>query len=268
MISQDLDSLNNTLNNKLEKLNLLMNKIHHESDDKTSNKIKDLKLKINSIQSVIDTLSSSILTGTNNLAILQDKLEVNEKNIEKYNSFISQKNILDESLSDYQIISQGFSPTGVPNRIIYNILDLFQINANSWLNKIKPGLEIQFIITKDKKGKEEDTFDIKFFENSLELDSSELSGGQEFVIRWALKMGLKDTIENGVPKFKLLCFDEIDERLDEASSSAFISIIKELEKDYKVLIITHKDKLKEKFNHVIMVNNESGLGSSAKVITT
>lgn len=267
MIDSDIESFTNTLNSKTEKYQTLMDKLSQECDDKTSIKITDLKNKINSTQSIIDSLASSILTGTNNLAILQDKLEVNDKNIEKYNSFASQKNILEESLSNYQLVCQGFSPTGVPNRIIYNILDLFQINTNIWLNKIKPGLEIQFIITKDKKGKEEDTFDIKFFENSLELDSSELSGGQEFVIRWALKMGLKDTIENGVPKFKLLCFDEIDERLDEASSSAFISIIKELEKDYKVLIITHKDKLKEKFNHVIMVNNEGSLGSIAKVVS-
>ncbi len=63
-------------------------------------------------------IESSILIGTNNLAVLKDKIEVNDKNIEKYNSFLSQKDILEESLSNYQVILQGFSPTGVPNRII------------------------------------------------------------------------------------------------------------------------------------------------------
>lgn len=266
MLDDELSSLNNSLHLTNEKYKSLTDKIEQSSDADLSNKIKDVKLKIQAVKENINKLDSTILTGTNNLAILNDKLEVNNKNIEKYEFFISQKTILEELLSNYQMVLQGFSPIGVPNRIIYNILDSFQSNTNIWLNKIKPGLEIQFLISKDKKGKEEDTFDIKFFENSLELDSSELSGGQEFVIRWALKMGLKDTIENGVPKFKLLCFDEIDERLDEASSTAFMSIIKELEKTYKVLVITHKDKLKERFNHAILVNNEGSLGSIAEVI--
>jgi len=266
MIESDLHSLNNTLKLNLEKQKNLSEKLDKQTDEDTSSKLKSLKSEFENVKIVIEKIDNSILTGNNNLAILKDKLDTNEKNIEKYNSFSSQKSLLEEEIETYQVVLQGFSPTGVPNRIIYNILDAFQINTNSWLNKIKPGLEVQFIISKDKKGKEEDTFDIKFFENSLELDSSELSGGQEFVIRWALKMGLKDTVENGVPKFKLLCFDEIDERLDEASSSAFISIIKELEKTYKVLVITHKDKLKEKFNHAIVVNNEGSLGSTAEVM--
>lgn len=268
LLENELLSNNNSLNSLLEKKEILQSKISENSDSDTDNKIKNLKVKVYTTEDNLKKIDASILVGNNNLAILKDKIEVNDKNIEKYNILSSQKNVLEESLSDYQVILQGFSPTGVPNRIIYNILDLFQSNANIWLGKIKPGLEIQFIISKDKKGKEEDTFDIKFFENSLELDASELSGGQEFVIRWALKMGLKDTVENGVPKFQLLCFDEIDERLDEASSNAFISIIKELEKTYKVLVITHKDKLKEKFSHAIMVNNEGSLGSYAEVVTT
>lgn len=267
LLDKDLNSLNNSFNLISDKISALSHELSKKSDKDTSEKLTKLKEKYNNIINENNALNNSIATGTNNLAVLSDKIEVAEKNILKLNAFLSSKSVLEESLSDYQIISQGFSPTGTPNRIIYNILDLFQSNANIWLNKIKPGLEIQFILTKDKKGKEEDTFDIKFFENSLELDASELSGGQEFVIRWALKMGLKDTIENGVPKFKLLCFDEIDERLDEASSSAFISIIKELEKDYKVLVITHKDKLKEKFNYAIMVNNEGSLGSTAQVVS-
>jgi DNA repair exonuclease SbcCD ATPase subunit len=267
LIDKEIQSFNETLNSLQEKISLLNDKISKNINKDVSEKIKNIKEKINIANEQITALNGSILTGTNNLAILKDKIELADKNILKFNAFISSKKSLEDSLNDYQVIAQGFSPTGTPNRIIYNILDLFQSNTNIWLSKIKPGLEIQFIITKDKKGKEEDTFDIKFFENSLELDASELSGGQEFVIRWALKMGLKDTVENGVPKFKLLCFDEIDERLDEASSSAFISIIKELEKDYKVLVITHKDKLKEKFNNAIIVNNEGQLGSIAKVIS-
>jgi len=267
LLDDELVSLENSLHLNNEKYKTVLEKINEISDKDLTSKIQEIKIKYKNTKENIEKLDSTILTGTNNLAILTDKLEVNDKNIEKYNSFLSQKEILEESLSNYQVVLQGFSPTGVPNRIIYNILDSFQTNANIWLNKIKPGLEVQFLISKDKKGKEEDTFDIKFFENSLELDSSELSGGQEFVIRWALKMGLKDTIENGVPKFKLLCFDEIDERLDEASSSAFMSIIKELEKNYKVLVITHKDKLKEKFNHAILVNNEGSLGSIAEVVS-
>lgn len=267
MIEQEIYSLNNSLSSIVDKISSINAKIDKSTDQNLSIKIKEVKEKIHNVNDSLNALDASILTGTNNIAVLKDKIEVADKNILKLKALTSSKDSLEENLSDLQVISQGFSPTGTPNRIIYNILDTFQTNSNFWLGKIKPGLEIQFVISKDKKGKEEDTFDIKFFENSLELDASELSGGQEFVIRWALKMGLKDTVENGLPKFKLLCFDEIDERLDEASSSAFINIIKELEKNYKVLVITHKDKLKEKFNHAIMVNNEGSSGSSAQVIS-
>lgn len=266
-LNTDKISLSSSNDSLSEKINNISSKLEKSLDINISEKISNVKKQINEIELNINALNQSIQVGLNNIAIINNKILENEENIKKYNSFILQKEDLQKRIDDYQIVSKGFSSVGVPNRIIYNILDNFQDKTNDWLGKIMPTLQVQFLTSKNKKGKEEDTFDLKFFENSLELDVSELSGGQEFAIRLALKLGLKDIVENGVPIFKLICLDEVDERLDDSSSAAVLSAIKELEKEYKILLITHKNSLKEKFKNIILVNNNATTGATVKVLS-
>jgi DNA repair exonuclease SbcCD ATPase subunit len=255
-LQQDIFNLQNLLIDKQSNLEILeekqLNDPNLSSDNKT--KILEIKAEIVQLNNSIDAFNKSISQGETNKIILTEKISNNKVSIEKKNDSLLKLKAFDDLKNQLQILQQGFGPLGAPNLVITSILDEFQKNTNYWLSKIRNGLEVQFNISKLKAGVEEDTFNMNFFYNGREFDLSQLSGGQKFIIKISLKLGLIDTLKNKFNiKLNLLCFDEVDEHIDISASKAFFEIIKELEKEYKILIITHKELLKEKFNNYVVV---------------
>ena len=63
-------------------------------------------------------------------------------------------------------------------------------------------------------------------------------------------------------EFKFLLLDEIDQSLDKACVDAFSDIVKTLQKEFTILVITHNDRLKDKFTHGILVRTRQKYGVS------
>ena len=55
-------------------------------------------------------------------------------------------------------------------------------------------------------------------------------------------------------QIKFLLLDEISSSLDKKGLEMFINVVKILGNDMKILVITHDERLKDKFSDVIMVN--------------
>lgn len=258
-LKQDVLNTENLLLDKQANLQILeekqVNNPNLSSDNKK--KIIELKNEINNLNASIEAFQRSISQGETNLIILNEKIANNKVSIEKKIASEEKLKKFEGMKNQLQILQQGFGPLGAPNLVVTSILDEFQKNTNYWLSKLRNSLEVQFNISKIKAGIEEDTFNVNFFYNGQEFDLSQLSGGQKFIIKISLKLGLIDTLENKFNlKMNLLCFDEVDEHIDISASKAFFEIIKELEKENKILIITHKELLKEKFNNYIVVKSD------------
>ena len=56
---------------------------------------------------------------------------------------------------------------------------------------------------------------------------------------------------------KFLLLDEVSSSLDAKGLNMFVNIVERLGDDMKVLIITHDDRLKDKFEDVIMVEKSN-----------
>ena len=57
----------------------------------------------------------------------------------------------------------------------------------------------------------------------------------------------------------MLLLDEINSPLDKhGTETLFLNVIKSLERKYKILIITHDDSLKEKFDNILNVTKTNG----------
>jgi ABC-type Mn2+/Zn2+ transport system ATPase subunit len=52
---------------------------------------------------------------------------------------------------------------------------------------------------------------------------------------------------------QLLLLDEVSTALDRQGRETFVSLIRLLEREMKILVITHDDHLKEEFDHIITV---------------
>lgn len=177
---------------------------------------------------------------------------------------------LQDKLKISQIVMRSFSPRGIPTLVIYTILNDLQIEVNRQLAILRPGLEIQILISKETSaGDTEDTLDIKFFINGKNRSYKMLSGGQKFLFAVSMKLGLSIIIQKCLNvDIKFLELDEVDQSLDKAAVNTYADIIKKLQKDFKIFVITHNDSLKYKFDNAILVEGDSYNGASSKLVSS
>lgn len=221
--------------------------------DATSEQVKNIEVIINAAHSE----KAVLLHKKDNRIIDLEKLKLINKNI----------SILDEQYLLHQQVCKAFSSSGIPALITHTILDDFQLETNTLLSQLRPGLQTKFSIIKDRTdGDKEDTLDIGYILNGFELEYEQLSGAQKLIVSLSLKLGLASILKKrlGVD-IKILLIDEIDQSLDDNNLEAFEDAIKALQKEYKILIITHNKDLKNNFNTAIVVEQDHNFVSTATV---
>lgn len=233
--------------------------------------------QINAIKEHIKKLESTAASLTNDISSLnltkgslEEKIKTRTEDKKKLAAIKSSIVEMEGRLDDCVRVVQAFSSTGIPSLIIHTILDDLQIEANNLLSELRPGLELQFYIEKEKaNGEAADTLDIIYRVNGVERDYLQLSGGQKLLVALSLKLGLSLVIQSrlGVD-IKFLELDEVDQPLDKAGVDAFADVIRRWREKFKVFVITHNDLLKNKFSHAIVVESDGKNGSTAQVLTS
>ena len=233
-------------------------------------KILFLKNKIHSFNINIDDITKEISALSNNKAVSIHKKEKRNEDIVKINSIKEEILSFENKFSLHQKVVQAFGSGGIPALITHTILDDFQIDTNNFLAQLWPGLQAQFSVIKDRgDGDKDDTLDITYVLNGNELEYAQLSGAQKLIASLSLKLGLASVNKRRLgTDIKLLLIDEVDQSLDDDMLEAFEEAIKKLQKDFKILVITHNKELKEKFSHAILVEQDENLVSSAKLVNT
>jgi DNA repair exonuclease SbcCD ATPase subunit len=219
----------------------------------------------------INPLNKEIAHYNASKAVLQHTIDQKGKDKLKQEDLKKVLEKINTSIGVYPSVIQAFSSTGIPNLIIQNILDDLQIEANSLLNQIKPGLQLSFSVEKtvEKTGDQADTLDINYQINGKDRYYEQLSGAMQVAVMFSLKIGLSFLLQKMIGvDIKFLLLDEIDAALDKASIDAFADIVKFFQKDFTILIITHNDRLKDKFSHAILVDQDINMISKARVVSS
>lgn len=206
---------------------------------------------------------------TNQKAVLQHNINLKTQDRQKKTDLVKLVGELENKLGMYPLVIQAFSSTGIPNLVIHNILDDLQIEVNKLLSQFRPGLQLSFAIEKTKgDGTEADTLDIQYLIGGKERYYEQLSGAMQLMVLFSLKLGLSFLLQNllGI-EVKFLLLDELDQSLSKGRVDAFVDIIKVLQKDFTILIITHNDNLKDKFENIILVEQNINMISTAKVVS-
>ena len=264
-----LDELE-TKNKEIEIVDVELQSSSMEEADILLKKIEQERDRLNLINQQILTKHKEITHYTNNQAVLQHSID--QKNIVKSKKDTLEKEIFDleTKVFMYPKVLHAFSSTGIPNLIIQNVLDDLQVESNNLLSQLKPGLQLSFLIEKTKgDGDQADTLDINYLLNGKPRYYEQLSGAQQLAVVFSLKLGLSFLLQKmlGVD-IQMLLLDEIDQSLDKAGVDAFADIVKFFQKDYKILVITHNDRLKDKFSHAILVEQDLNMVSRAKVVSS
>lgn len=245
-------------NSSLEEANLLQNQINKEKD------------KVAILNKELLTLNKELTHFNAGRAVLQHDLIKRQEDQKKKVDYTKLLQSFNDKIVMYPSVIQAFSSTGIPNLIIQNVLDDLQIEANNLLLQLKPEVQLSFLIEKTKTdGEEADTLDINYSINGKKRYYEVLSGAQKLAVTFALKLGLSFILQklSGV-NIRFLLLDEIDQSLDKAATDQYANIIRAMQKDFTVLVITHNDRLKDKFNSAILVEQDVEMISRAKVVST
>jgi exonuclease SbcC len=108
-----------------------------------------------------------------------------------------------------------------------------------------------------------ETLDLKVKKDGVLHGFKSLSGGEKFRISLSLRVALSDLSSRyGGSSLEFLLLDEVNSPLDRFGvETLFVSVIRALEAQYKIMVITHDETLKEKFDHVIDVTKVNGKSS-------
>jgi len=232
--------------------------------EKEKTEITLLTTKTNLLNKEISHLNSSI-------AVLQHSIDQKTKDKLKKEKLKESLDEVSSKLKVLPLVIQSFSTTGIPNLIIQNVLDDLQVEANTLLQQLKPGLQLSFSVEKtvEKTGEQADTLEITYNVNGRERYFSQLSGAMKLAVSFSLKLGLSFLLQKMMgADIKFLLLDEVDQALDKASVDAFADIVKFFQKDFTILVITHNDRLKDKFSHAILVEQDINMVSRARVVSS
>lgn len=251
------------------------NKIEEDLNNSSSGELEILQRQIAEKETIFRNKTQEILviqniinSKNNRKAVIEHLIIEKKKDIQKKEDIKKEITVLEENNLSLEDIIEAFGPTGIVNLIIQDLLDDLQIEANSILEKILPGLQLSFLIEKTRSdGQLDDDLDIDYFLNGKPRDYGLLSGGQKLCVLFSLKLGMAYLIKKAIgSSIGFLLMDEIDQSLDKASVDLLYDIIKYFQKDFIIFVITHNDRMKEKFNKAILVEQDQDMISTAKLI--
>lgn len=292
ILTEKVKYLSNDLNNKrllyenygslIEEHQRLLKDQRNNSDtlrteqlklENTSNKdilkqSNDINLEILSLENILKRKELEINALTKEQAVFNHKISECKNNIIKIAEIKKEIQEFEKTLILYSKVVQAFGSGGIPALITNSVLDELQNEANKWLFKLRPGLQLQFVIANEKGKKErEDTLDIEYFIDGCEREYKQLSGAQKIVVSLSIKMALLFIMNKIIGiDIKLMLLDEVDQALDPGSTEIFADIIKVIQDEIKVIVITHDDDLKYKFSHAILVEQDENNASRGKLI--
>lgn len=271
--SQLLNKFSLDLDQKNEEIDLIKEELKNSSIEEAHN----IETQIAKEKESLSAMSAQISQLNKEISHSESFKAVTKHNINRITKDLAKQKELAESLAKqeakfamYPHVIQAFSAIGIPNLIIQNVLDDLQIEANNLLSQLKPGLQLSFVIEKTKgDGTQDDTLEINYLMNGKPRDYDLLSGAMKLSVIFSLKLGLSFLLQKMTgTDIRFLLLDEIDQSLDKAGVDAFADIVKFFQKDFKILIITHNDRLKDKFSHAILVDQDINMISQAQVVSS
>jgi len=207
-------------------------------------KIQSNNIQINTAQRQITELNNEIETiqeGMQNCNTENQKLsELDAEFLEVQNEFLKKK----DSLQYYEYMSGLLKDGGVKTRIIRKYLPIINQLINKYLNTMDMFINFNF----DEEFNE--TINSPLHDN---FSYSSFSEGQKQRINLSILWTFRELVKiKNSTNINFLLFDEIlDSSLDESGIEEFIKIIRYVFTETNTFIISHREGVTEKFEHVI-----------------
>jgi exonuclease SbcC len=170
--------------------------------------------------------------------------------------------IKNEEMAVFDKMTKMFGKSGIQALLLEAVI----LDLEKTANKILTSISDQFTISLETQRSGSDgvstveTLDLNVKKDGSLCGFSSLSGGEQFRIALSLRIALSEiATQHGGSSLEFLLLDEINSPLDKSGvETLFVNIIRQLETKYKILVITHDDSLKERFENVLDVSKING----------
>ena len=227
---------------------------------------KDIKSKLKSVSKDLEDVQSKIIEKSKSAGFFEQKLKNTLEKIDVLKKKNKELKDIKSISSEYEMLSKFFGKSGVQTILLENIIADLQSTSNVILKNIcNEPLSIVFETQRVRSDgvKKIETLDLKIMKDGFCQDFRSLSGGEKFRIALSLRIGLSELSSRyGGSSLEFIMMDEVNSPLDRFGvETLFVSVIKSLEEKYKIMVITHDESLKEKFDNVIDVTKVNGKSS-------
>ncbi len=258
-LDSEKESLTASLNNIRSELATLKESLDMLKNDD----FKNLRKKSTSIKKEYSDLLDSINIENQDIGALKQKITITEERVESKRR--SRKDLLAKKkrIQLFERLSKFFGKNGIQTILLDAVIEDLEKGANNILSSIcnEPST---IMLDTQRVGSDGisiiETLDLRVRRDGVVQNFKSLSGGEQFRISLALRIALSEISSmHGGSSLEMLLLDEINSPLDKhGTNTLFLNVIKSLEKKYKILIITHDDSLKEKFDSILNVTKING----------
>lgn len=260
---QELETEQSLLLQELQVLTTKLEMLKGILESIKNNDFKSLQAELNKTKSEQQVLLEETQSLNQSFGILTEKVSSLKEKIAEYS--ISQKSYLEKQKQAvvFEKMIKLLGKNGVQTILLNAIIEDLEKSANNILSSICNEPFVIFLETQ-RSGSDGvsvvDTLDLRVKKDGSVQNFKSLSGGEQFRISLALRIALSEICcRHGGSSLEFLLLDEVNSQLDkQGTESLFLNVIKSLEKKYKILIITHNDSLKERFNNIIDVSKKNG----------
>ncbi len=239
--------------------NNILESIKNDDFKSLQKKLSELKLEYQNIVNETEQFNRQF-------GILTEKISNLEKKIAEAIQYKESYSKNQKEIAFYEKAVKFLGKNGIQVILLNEIIEDLEKTANEILISIcnEP---FNIFLDTQRTGSDGiskvDTLDLRVKKEGIVQNFKSLSGGEQFRVSLALRIALSEMASQyGGASLEFLLLDEINSPLDRhGTESLFVNIIKKLETKYKILIITHNDYLKEKFEHILDVTKINGESS-------
>jgi len=188
-------------------------------------------------------------------------LEEIERKMSEKQTLSTQKAHLTTDIEVYSEVSKAFGKDGIQAIVMENVTEDLRKYTNSILKCIcSEPMSIDFVTQRQTgTGTWKEDFNILIMIGNDEMDFDDLSGGEQVRVSIALRLALSKLLMQRIgSNIKFLLLDEVDQTLDGQGVDVLADAISTLSREFKIMLISHNEAMKEKFEHVITVFKGSG----------
>lgn len=228
----------------------------------TNNDFKNLKSQIKDSQSSLTVITGQLDVANQNIGKFKEKIKNLSEKISELDIVRLQLFKINNDIAIFDRLSKLLGKNGIQTILLNAVILDLEKTSNEILQSI---CNEEFVIYLDTQregsaGGVVDTLDLRIKKDGVIQNFKSLSGGEQFRISLALRIGLSEiSTKHGGTALEFLLLDEVNSPLDRhGTESLFMNVITSLEKRYKIIVITHNEYLKEKFSSIIEVTKVNG----------